>query len=117
MSSDGKIHIYDLYDLPEFETEPTPQKIKEIQPVAMYDTKGTRLTCVTLAEGDMPTASSHTAEEEEDRDDHDDTGPNLGEKRKHDGDVENEEEEGEDGEWGGVDEEVEEEEEEEGESE
>lgn len=96
MSSDGKIHIYDLYDLPEPETENVLSKIKEIQPVAVYDTKGTRLTCVTLAEGDVN--SSHVVGED-DGSDNDEAGPNTGEKRKHDSDTE-EKEEGD--EWGGV---------------
>ncbi|KAH7923711.1 WD40 repeat-like protein [Leucogyrophana mollusca] len=47
VSSDGKIHIYDLAALPAHS-----QDRVELQPVAEYDTKGTRLTCVTLAEGE-----------------------------------------------------------------
>ncbi|KAM6497263.1 WD40-repeat-containing domain protein [Amanita muscaria] len=47
-SSDGKIRVFDLAPLPELgaETE-TPV---QIEPVAEYDTKGTRLTCITLAD-------------------------------------------------------------------
>ncbi|KAJ7230466.1 WD40-repeat-containing domain protein [Mycena pura] len=48
VSSDGKVHIYDLASLPALPGE----SILEISPVAEYDTKGTRLTCVTLADGD-----------------------------------------------------------------
>lgn len=46
ISSDGKIFVYDLAAL--------PAEIKEklqLHPVAEYDTKGTRLTCLTVAEG------------------------------------------------------------------
>ncbi|KAG2121703.1 WD40-repeat-containing domain protein [Suillus cothurnatus] len=42
VSSDGKIHVYDLAD------------VLQISPVAEYDTKGTRLTCVTIADGEAP---------------------------------------------------------------
>jgi protein MAK11 len=55
ISSDGNIHIYDLARLHDASNESSsePQKI---EPVASYDTKGTRLTCVTLADGDSSTA-------------------------------------------------------------
>ena len=46
ISSDGKIFVYDLAAL--------PAKMEEklqLHPVAEYDTKGTRLTCLTVAEG------------------------------------------------------------------
>lgn len=46
ISSDGKIFVYDLAALP---TE-TEEKM-QLHPVAEYDTKGTRLTCLTVAEG------------------------------------------------------------------
>lgn len=47
VSSDGNIHIYDMIALPA-----TPSKeICQIYPVTQYDSKGTRLTCVTLADG------------------------------------------------------------------
>ncbi|EGN96892.1 hypothetical protein SERLA73DRAFT_185126 [Serpula lacrymans var. lacrymans S7.3] len=47
VSSDGKIHVYDLASLPAH----CEEKL-EIHPVAEYDTKGTRLTCMTIAEGE-----------------------------------------------------------------
>ncbi|KAF8892163.1 WD40-repeat-containing domain protein [Infundibulicybe gibba] len=50
VSSDGKIHIYDMAAL---SPSPTNNSIDEITPVAEYDSKGTRLTCVTLADGDV----------------------------------------------------------------
>ena len=46
ISSDGMIFVYDLAALP---TE-TSEKL-QLHPVAEYDTKGTRLTCLTVAEG------------------------------------------------------------------
>jgi protein MAK11 len=52
ISSDGKILVYDLASLPE--PSLSPLKV-EITPKAEYDTKGTRLTCVTLAEGEVAT--------------------------------------------------------------
>ncbi|KAJ7233009.1 WD40-repeat-containing domain protein [Mycena rebaudengoi] len=48
-SSDGKIFLYDLASLP---ASPADKTVLEILPVAEYDSKGTRLTCVTLADGD-----------------------------------------------------------------
>jgi len=54
ISSDGKILVYDLASLPE--PSSSPSKI-EITPKAEYDTKGTRLTCVTVAEGEIPPKS------------------------------------------------------------
>ncbi|KAF9045755.1 WD40 repeat-like protein [Hymenopellis radicata] len=47
VSSDGKIHVYDLGDL-----KKDSEEFQELQPVAVYDSKGTRLTCVTVADGD-----------------------------------------------------------------
>lgn len=49
VSSDGKIHLYDMATVPEH-TGTT--KIVELNPIAEYDSKGTRLTCVALADGE-----------------------------------------------------------------
>jgi len=50
-SSDGTINIYDLSLLsPPATTETT--SIPELSPVATYDSKGSRITCVTLADGE-----------------------------------------------------------------
>jgi protein MAK11 len=46
ISSDGKIFVYDLATLP----AETKEKM-QLHPVAEYDTRGTRLTCLTVAEG------------------------------------------------------------------
>ncbi|OJA11518.1 hypothetical protein AZE42_09431 [Rhizopogon vesiculosus] len=51
VSSDGKIHIYDLASLPA--DLGVASEALQISPVAEYDTKGTRLTCVTIAEGEI----------------------------------------------------------------
>jgi protein MAK11 len=48
VSSDGKIHVYDLDHIPS-----RADKVVEIAPVAEYDSKGTRLTCVTLGDGEV----------------------------------------------------------------
>lgn len=48
VSSDGKIHIYDLAHVPSH-----ADKLVEIAPVAEYDSKGTRLTCVTVGDGEV----------------------------------------------------------------
>lgn len=68
VSSDGKIHVYDLALLP---AVPSTQKA-EIHPVAQYDSKGTRFTCITLAEGDS--TQSGLAGMKRGRDDADDDG-------------------------------------------
>lgn len=52
VSSDGTINVYDLSLLP----PPSPVEmtdILEISPVVTYDSKGSRLTCITLADGEM----------------------------------------------------------------
>ncbi|KAJ7027937.1 WD40-repeat-containing domain protein [Mycena alexandri] len=91
VSSDGKILLYDLAALPA--TAPAPATVLEIRPVAEYDSKGTRLTCVTVADGEVE-------------------GGGMGGKRKRaggeeggesgDGDEDEGEEEDEEAEWGGV---------------
>lgn len=47
ISSDGMIHIYDLAELPASEDEK-----HQMHPAAVYDTKGSRLTCLALADGE-----------------------------------------------------------------
>jgi protein MAK11 len=57
VSSDGNIHIYDLADLPLSETNgigSSPAQVTEMTPIAQYDTKGTRLTCLTVVGSDLP---------------------------------------------------------------
>jgi protein MAK11 len=49
VSSDGKIRVFDLDSIPV-----TSAEVIEIKAAAEYDTKGTRLTCVTIADGDVP---------------------------------------------------------------
>ncbi|KAH8104103.1 WD40 repeat-like protein [Cristinia sonorae] len=50
ISSDGKIHLYDLAAVPQ---QPSPNdKRTQLEPLLDYDTKGSRLTCVTLADGE-----------------------------------------------------------------
>ncbi|KAH7890993.1 WD40-repeat-containing domain protein [Phlebopus sp. FC_14] len=71
ISSDGKIFVYDLAELPE-KVQDNPQ----LRPVAEYDTKGTRLTCLTIAEG-RPAGESKT----------------INGKRKREGEKESEDEE------------------------
>ncbi|KAH9987501.1 WD40-repeat-containing domain protein [Russula vinacea] len=83
VSSDGTINVYDLSLLP----HPAPTEssdILEISPVATYDSKGSRLTCVTLAESEVDHPEQPT--------------PEKGAKRKRDVDSEAEEEE----EWQGL---------------
>lgn len=56
VSSDGNIHLYDLFALPSSSASSHAVEYKDlpqIEPVAIYDTKGSRLTCVTLADGSV----------------------------------------------------------------
>lgn len=54
ISSDGRVRLYDLAALP-----PSSNGKTELLPVTEYDTKGTRLTCLALGDGDV--APSTTA--------------------------------------------------------
>lgn len=49
VSSDGFVNVYDVATVAST-SESTPQQIK---PIGSYDSKGTRLTCVTLADRDV----------------------------------------------------------------
>lgn len=49
ISSDGKIRIFDLASIPKLGSKDAKT---EITPLTEYDTKGSRLTCCTLAEGE-----------------------------------------------------------------
>ncbi|KAJ8586173.1 WD40 repeat-like protein [Rhizopogon salebrosus TDB-379] len=73
VSSDGKIHIYDLASLPADLV--AGSEALQVSPVAEYDTKGTRLTCVTIAEGETPEHDSRVSgkrkREDEDSDQED----------------------------------------------
>jgi len=67
VSSDGFIQIYDLASVPASST----QKV-EIKPLVSYDSKGTRLTCVTFADGAMESVSGLAVDVKRKRDDNDD---------------------------------------------
>ena len=62
ISSDGKVRVYDLAEVPS-----TPEgKPKELTPIAEYDSKGSRLTCMAMADGEM---SPHAANGKRKRED------------------------------------------------
>jgi protein MAK11 len=77
-SSDGTIHVYDLSSLPSSHPSSSSFNPTEIEPVAKYDTKGTRLTCIALADGGGDTDEVESAvgkrkrEEDEEEDEEDD---------------------------------------------
>ena len=49
ISSDGKARVYDLAQVP----KPVPKsKVETIEPVGEYDSNGSRLVCLTLADSD-----------------------------------------------------------------
>ena len=63
MSSDGKLHAYDLGELPapsstKASKDTEDDAVLEIQPSGIYDSKGTRFTCVTVADGDAEGAGA-----------------------------------------------------------
>jgi protein MAK11 len=88
--SDGKIRVFDLHSIPAVSAEVT-----EIGPIAEYDTKGTRLTCVTLADGDVsetnPTNGKRKHDEDDSSDEDEDDG--FGEMDSHEAENEEQEEE------------------------
>ena len=49
-SSDGKVHVYDLGTILESSQNSSPIEPAQLEPEAVYDTNGSRLTCLTLAE-------------------------------------------------------------------
>jgi len=53
VSSDGKILLFDLGALKDISS--SGAKALEINPLVSYDTKGSRLTCVCMADGEAAT--------------------------------------------------------------
>ncbi|CAE6468432.1 unnamed protein product [Rhizoctonia solani] len=51
-SSDGIIFIYDLSQIPR--NSNTEDSVPQLKPITSYDTKGSRLVCLTMADGDPP---------------------------------------------------------------
>ena len=76
ISSDGKVRLYDLSALPASSSLEEGKTMPQLEPVAEYDTKGTRLTCLTLADGDAdataPANGKRKRAEDEDEEDADD---------------------------------------------
>ncbi|TRM58726.1 WD40-repeat-containing domain protein [Schizophyllum amplum] len=52
VSSDGRLNAYNLGELP----AASASTIVELEPAGTYDSKGTRFTCVTVADGDVEVA-------------------------------------------------------------
>ncbi|KAI0322778.1 WD40-repeat-containing domain protein [Amylostereum chailletii] len=92
ISSDGWVHVYDISALPALSSDP---KQAEIEPVAKYNTKGTRLTCVTLADGDAD-AGGEIAGKRKRAEDEGDDGDGEWESNVEDDDADSEEDEDED---------------------
>ena len=53
VSSDGYIRVYDLHDVVRGSSVHATEQPVIIEPVTHYDTKGSRLTCVAMADGEM----------------------------------------------------------------
>ena len=86
VSSDGWIRIFDLGLLPSSSSASRSQEekaeISALECVASYDTKGSRLTCCTIAEGELPSKPSASVKRK--RNDHqsDDEPSSAGEEFK-----------------------------------
>ena len=65
ISSDGKIRIYDLAAVP----IQTLAELPELIPIAEYDTKGSRLTCMALGDGEVVSLPSSNKRRHEDIED------------------------------------------------
>lgn len=68
VSSDGKIRLYDMSSIPVI----TAEEVTEIEPVAEYDTKGTRLTCITIADSEVTPSKSTNGKRKLDDDEDED---------------------------------------------
>ena len=99
ISSDGKIRLYDLVSLPPASsTSPNQEKV-QIEPITEYDTKGSRLTCLTLADGEVAEPKNVNGKRKREVKDEDEDGSeesNDEEEEEWDEDEDDEEEEGED---------------------
>ena len=67
ISSDGKVRLFDLAALPA-----SSETKVELQPATEYDTKGTRLTCLTLADGESGSGLAVNGKRKRDDDDAED---------------------------------------------
>ena len=99
ISSDGKIRLYDLVSLPPASTSPNQEKV-QIEPITEYDTKGSRLTCLTLADGEVAEPKNVNGKRKrqvrgEDEDDSQDNNDEAGWQMAWDADKGGSEEEGE----------------------
>ena len=113
ISSDGRIRVYDLAAVPSNPGEPA-----ELEPRAVYDSKGSRLTCMAMADGDAvgPVAGKRKRADDDEDEDADGWAPGT----NPDGEISEEEDASEEGESGSEgeeegEEEIEEEDEEEAE--
>ena len=82
VSSDGNINLYDIATIPDQPSTDAPQKIKQIEPLSTYDSKGTRLTCVTLADGDMDIGGTANGKRKRENDE-DGNGNEDGDEHEH----------------------------------
>lgn len=107
IGSDGKIHLYDLLDFPpNSDTTTASSEPPQVSPVATYDTKGSRLTSLTMADGVPPQTAGKRKRDDEDEDEEDADWTDVSsDEERSDGDgeaVEEEEEAEEDDGWGGI---------------
>ncbi|KAJ2936950.1 hypothetical protein H1R20_g131, partial [Candolleomyces eurysporus] len=68
-SSDGKIRIFDMNDIPSGISATSSQEPVQISAATEYDSDKTRFTCITLADGDSEIISSTNAKRKREDDD------------------------------------------------
>ena len=82
VSSDGNVNLYDIAAIPDQSSTDTPRKTKQIEPLTTYDSKGTRLTCVTLADGDVDINGTVNGKRKRENDE-DGSGEGEGDEHEH----------------------------------
>ncbi|KAL5492334.1 MAK11 [Sanghuangporus weigelae] len=71
VSSDGWVRIFDLGTLDSIGSTTASKGVIQLEAIASYDTKGSRLTCCTLADGETPVQSVTRKRKHEDGDESD----------------------------------------------
>ncbi|EKM50100.1 uncharacterized protein PHACADRAFT_32944 [Phanerochaete carnosa HHB-10118-sp] len=95
ISSDGKIRVYDLASMP-VEAAEAPA---ELHPLTEYDSKGSRLTCMAMADGDDVTGAAAAAGGKRKREVQDDeSADGWAERQNPEGEISQEEDASEEGE-------------------
>ena len=79
VSSDGWIRLFDLGTLNSLQSTASSKNVPQLEAIASYDTKGSRLTCCTLADGEAPVQSAIGKRKHEESEDSENEKDNDGE--------------------------------------